>query len=106
MMVGMPTAVRRVQVPVSEDAQKLLADLRDPGGAAARSLRELSGEVPTSEAGILAGLVSLGAERIREAQRAAGYSALAESLTDPDEAAYEKAATAHRRRQAAEWADA
>lgn len=102
----MTAALRRVQVPITEDVQALLSALRDPNSGASRDIRELLGEVPSSDAGILAGLVSLGAERVREAQRAAGYAALAESMNDPEERAYEEAATAHRYRQAATWADA
>ncbi|HZI96226.1 MAG TPA: hypothetical protein VFD41_01730 [Actinomycetales bacterium] len=102
----MSAGLRRVQVPVSEDTQLLLDALRDPGSASSESVRTLLGELPASEARIMARLVSLGAERVREAQRAAGYAALAESMSDPEERAYEEAADAHRRRQAATWADA
>jgi hypothetical protein len=97
---------RRVQVPITEDTQALLDALRDPCGVPADSVRELLGELPASEAGLLARLLRLGAERVREAQRSAGYAALAESMDDPEELAYEKVATTHRHRQAAAWADA
>jgi len=65
------------------------------------------GEIPTSKAGIAARLLTIGARQVREAQREANYGALARSISqDAEEREYEKAAAAHRRRQAAAWADA
>jgi hypothetical protein len=98
---------RRIQVPIDAEAESVIGTLRDASEPVDESVRAILGDVPKSEAGIAARLLAIGARTVRQAQREAGYSALAQSMdADPDATAYETAAEKHRRRQASAWADA